>query len=48
MAKIEKDSGMAKRLVAAVAGGDRPVDVDNFGRPHMRPEDRRAALGTRG
>ena len=35
--ETEEDPGMAERLVAAIAGSDRPVDVDGFERSHIRP-----------
>ena len=45
--EIEKDPGMAMRLVAAIARGDRLVYVDRFGRPHMPPRNGAGADHTR-
>ena len=45
--EIEKDSGMAMRLVAAIARGDRLIYVDRFGRPHMPPRNGAGADHTR-
>jgi hypothetical protein len=38
---------MAERLITAIAGSDRLVDVDGFERSHIRPVDMRALI-TRG
>ena len=36
MPEIEKDPRMPERPAAAVAGGDRLINVDGFKRPHVR------------
>jgi len=36
--EIEKDPGVTQRPAAAIAGGDRLINVDGFERPHVRSE----------
>src|SRR6185437_390183 len=38
VSEIEEHPGVAERPAAAVAGGDRLVNVDGFKGSHMRPE----------